>query len=265
MIINSPRDGKIGKDGITPHIGENNNWFLGKDDTGVRAIGQTTTNIETITLLASAWVNNQQTVTCNGISSDEASQNINISPALEDEETYLDCDIYCSAFSDNSLTFTAEVTPVEDLVVNVAIEKAGNTTQSNVYSTEETVVGRWIDGKPIYRKSVPFGAITIEPGKVAYVAYETDFSNDIDQKISLSAKADYTLNNSIRFETLPSTKVSLRFVGTGANIYNTDDSSLANMSGVVTLEYTKTTDTATIEIPSATALNEAYEEGVNEA
>ena len=28
-----------GKDGITPHIGENGNWFIGEEDTGVRAIG----------------------------------------------------------------------------------------------------------------------------------------------------------------------------------------------------------------------------------
>ena len=28
-----------GKDGITPHIGENGNWFIGEEDTGVRAVG----------------------------------------------------------------------------------------------------------------------------------------------------------------------------------------------------------------------------------
>lgn len=28
-----------GKDGVTPHIGENGNWFIGEEDTGVRASG----------------------------------------------------------------------------------------------------------------------------------------------------------------------------------------------------------------------------------
>lgn len=28
-----------GKDGITPHIGENGNWFIGEEDTGIRAAG----------------------------------------------------------------------------------------------------------------------------------------------------------------------------------------------------------------------------------
>lgn len=30
-----------GKDGITPHIGENGNWFIGDEDTGVKAQGYT--------------------------------------------------------------------------------------------------------------------------------------------------------------------------------------------------------------------------------
>ena len=28
-----------------------------------------------------------------------------------------------------------------------------------VYSTDETVIGTWIDGKPIYRKVIDFGAL----------------------------------------------------------------------------------------------------------
>lgn len=30
-------NGKDGKDGITPHIGENGNWWIGEKDTGVSA------------------------------------------------------------------------------------------------------------------------------------------------------------------------------------------------------------------------------------
>ena len=33
--------GGSGADGITPHIGENGNWFIGETDTGVRAEGIT--------------------------------------------------------------------------------------------------------------------------------------------------------------------------------------------------------------------------------
>lgn len=34
-------DGAAGEDGITPHIGDNGNWFIGETDTGVAAQGET--------------------------------------------------------------------------------------------------------------------------------------------------------------------------------------------------------------------------------
>ena len=34
------KDGKDGMDGITPHIGKNGNWWIGKTDTGIRAYGR---------------------------------------------------------------------------------------------------------------------------------------------------------------------------------------------------------------------------------
>lgn len=33
-------EGKAGKDGVTPHIGDNGNWFIGETDTGVCAAGK---------------------------------------------------------------------------------------------------------------------------------------------------------------------------------------------------------------------------------
>ena len=39
-VPNTPvASGVDGKDGITPHIGENNHWYIGEDDTGVSATG----------------------------------------------------------------------------------------------------------------------------------------------------------------------------------------------------------------------------------
>lgn len=46
-----------------------------------------------------------------------------------------------------------------DLVTNIKFggasgdDGSGGTDLSNIYSTEETVIGTWIDGKPIYRKT----------------------------------------------------------------------------------------------------------------
>lgn len=260
MITNHPQNG------ITPHIGDNNNWFIGTNDTGVRAIGQTTTSIGTITLLASDWVDGQQTVTCNGISSDETSQNISISPSLENEEMYIDSGIYCSAFSDNSLTFTADIIPTEDLVVNVAIERAGEIITGDIYSIEETVVGTWIDGKPVYRRSVFTTTPTSASGALVS-GVVTAWSMDLLihmygalQEQTGWANTKYPVNIHYR-------------QGNGINccIFQGDlyigelDVSYRGLPIVVIVEYTKTTDNATIAIPSATEMMEAYGEGVNEA
>ncbi len=42
-VING-KDGKNGVDGTTPHIGENGNWWIGEDDTGILAVGQNGAN-----------------------------------------------------------------------------------------------------------------------------------------------------------------------------------------------------------------------------
>lgn len=39
-LENNPPEAVSGKDGITPHIGENGNWFLGEEDTGLPSRGE---------------------------------------------------------------------------------------------------------------------------------------------------------------------------------------------------------------------------------
>ena len=47
-----------GVDGITPHIGENGNWFIGADDTGVAAGGLTELPIASADTLGAVKVGN---------------------------------------------------------------------------------------------------------------------------------------------------------------------------------------------------------------
>ena len=42
--------GEPGKDGITPHIGENGNWFIGEEDTGKSSKGERGKDGESITI-----------------------------------------------------------------------------------------------------------------------------------------------------------------------------------------------------------------------
>lgn len=160
----------VGKDGVTPHIGDNGNWWIGDIDTGVRA----------------------------------------------------------------------EV-------------------KGDVYSTEETVVGTWYNGKPVYRRTF-VGVFPSTEGSLS-----VDSNPVYDDIVSQYGYFDkyygrtpfpwyYNQNINRGFFTVYSNRLSLVFAGepVGAPY-------------VITIEYTKTTDTATVAIPSATALMDAYEEGVNEA
>ncbi|WP_313151869.1 hypothetical protein [Lacrimispora sp.] len=58
----------------------------------------------------------------------------------------------------------------------------GNGGTDNVYSTEETVCGKWIDGKPIYRKVIS-GTLAVENGNKHTFANVSDLK--IDKVINL--------------------------------------------------------------------------------
>lgn len=266
MITNHP------KNGLTPYIGSNGNWFIGSNDTNVRANGQTTTSVVEVTLLASDWNSDtlQQTVACNGVIDGVTDQIITIIPSSDDKDMYDDNGIQCTESAKDTLTFTAESIPTEDILVYIALEVVGESVASNdVYSTEETVVGTWIDGKPVYRTTFVFTsaatdhAITLKAdvdGIVSSCGYvETSSGKKIQFPYSYTYGKDFPMYYSYLWVMIDSSN------NLSVQTIENKTSSLANRPCVLTVEYTKTTDTATAAIPSATALMDAYEEGVNEA
>lgn len=74
----------------------------------------------TITLPASGWSNNQQTVTATGVTADNA---VTPSPAPESWEAAGAAGVRCTAQGADSLTFTCSETPTEDLTYNVLIQE----------------------------------------------------------------------------------------------------------------------------------------------
>lgn len=72
---------------------------------------------KTVTLSASGWSNNTQTVFVEGVTANNVVQ---VAPS-GDRTAYLDADIYCSAQGAGTLTFTCETTPTADIAVNVLI------------------------------------------------------------------------------------------------------------------------------------------------
>lgn len=116
-----------GKDGITPHIGENGNWWIGDEDTGVPAVGGGTANapkIGEVTLLADAWVgeNNlySQIVSIDGVT--ENSQ-VDLTPDVEQLATFYEKDItFVTENEDGVVTvFVIGQKPTNDYTIQVTI------------------------------------------------------------------------------------------------------------------------------------------------
>ena len=84
----------------------------------------------TVTLAVANWDASAktQTVTVTGVSAKETDQLIIPTPALANQEAYLDAGIRATAQKANSLTFAAESTPEEALTVYVTIIPLGGGT-----------------------------------------------------------------------------------------------------------------------------------------
>ena len=72
----------------------------------------------TATLISTNWSSNTQTVTVNGVTS---ANNVIVAPAPASISDYASSGIYCSAQGANSLTFTCDTAPVNNITVNVLI------------------------------------------------------------------------------------------------------------------------------------------------
>ena len=109
----------------------------------------------------------------------------------------------------------------------------------NKYSTTEEVVGTWIDGKPLYRKT--FNNISVASSEYSVIPIATGLT--IDNLINISG---YLVNNGRWIVTLNS--ADIQYANMARVSYDKQTSSLEliaqNWTGTatVTIEYTKTTD-----------------------
>lgn len=74
-----------------------------------------------VTLSASAWAGNSQTVTVSGVLADETKQLIQPVPAIASQAAYLAAGILCTGQAANNLTFTCQTVPEADLTVYVVM------------------------------------------------------------------------------------------------------------------------------------------------
>lgn len=79
----------------------------------------------TVTLPASGWSSNTQTVTVSGVLSDESAQLIQPMPALASQTAYYEAGILVTGQAANSLTFTCQTAPTENITVYVVMQEVG--------------------------------------------------------------------------------------------------------------------------------------------
>ena len=120
---------------------------------------------------------------------------------------------------------------VKALIGNIKGKDGKDGSENQIYSTDETVIGTWIDGKPIYRKVVTLSTTVTIDSRAPSISHGI---SNIDRTIS--CRAFNTGNDTV-------------------DVYwhNTENDtsgafySIDGIEGVKILifEYTKTTDTAT--------------------
>ena len=110
----------------------------------------------------------------------------------------------------------------------------GSFKENNTYSTEEQVIGTWIDGKPIYRKVIISSGIT---GNSAQIPHGI---SNIKKVTEWDANANH--NNTNWLHNNNQHYIQLNKVD-NTNIYATIGDGLSSEWDIsIILEYTKTTD-----------------------
>lgn len=189
---------------------------------------------------------------------------------------YASGDIVCNPIINNTpslIIVTAGLDALKSASFTVTIEytKTTDTAESSLivyphaYSTEETVIGTWIDGKPLYRKvylcKTPSSNTAADVADITDLNYETltNLYSIIGNYMASNISTCYSASGFHAITSLSSSadgRLHIRM-----NVYN----AFYNMDATVIIEYTKTTDEATVAIASADELNAAYDEGVQSA
>lgn len=125
---------------------------------------------------------------------------------------------------------------------NNSLAGANAVKAMTTYSTSETIIGTWIDGKPIYRKVVDFGALPNASSKTV----SANIPN-LDKIIKMDAMRHRASDNGS--SSLPSLTFNITNLNLSVSIFSAEDditivtfSDRSNETATVIIEYTKTTD-----------------------
>ena len=155
--------------------------------------------------------------------------NVNINDSVISEDSTFSSKKIHDSLVDNIGDLSELKTADKSNVVNAINEVAESS--GGVYSTEETVIGTWIDGKPIYRLSG--------------ISTTATLTSEINKTI-----IDSMIRSDVHVNTPDFIYGAMSYVGTSSprSCYEINKSGIILLSGisfnkvVFTFEYTKTTD-----------------------
>ena len=124
----------------------------------------------------------------------------------------------------------------------VGIDELSNYyNKSNIYSTNETRIGTWINGKPIYRKVINVGQPSISSGST--YRYNHGISNI---ELIVTQRAFWVNSNSDTYFAMPyingATNTSIERITTSEVYIKATGEGWQGHTLYIILEYTKTTD-----------------------
>ena len=113
---------------------------------------------------------------------------------------------------------------------------------SEVYSTEEQVIGTWIDGKPIYRKIIQ--STTSSDGSTRYIPIGVNVDEFVSMHCLVKSRGTQYLPSGFNYA--DTYKISIdgydNLGGANANTVGIRHTGYPNLPVTIILEYTKTTD-----------------------
>mgnify|MGYP007085182403 CR=1 FL=1 len=129
--------------------------------------------------------------------------------------------------------------------LNADLAELSAKTAGYVYSTAETVIGKWTDGRNLYRKVFNIGNLRANKNQT-YVAHRI---NNFDRAIHLygsarnqSLESRFTLGLPLPAAGNATMEMSLHANATNVYIYHNAEATVSNYSAVVVMEYIKTVD-----------------------
>ena len=117
-------------------------------------------------------------------------------------------------------------------------------TTNSTYSTEEQVIGTWIDGKPIYRKTIPFTTATVGKHSIKHGISNLDTVVDAKGTSKGSAGTFYVFPMSCAVDNVSAYSISIQDIDTTYLYFFRGTSITGTVVSHVTIYYTKTTDSA---------------------